>query len=73
MGEQIYKCRRCGEPVTGFKGHRICKGCVIDEIYDTIATGGKVTETMRNNARAKGINIKEIRKSVFEDACTVLH
>ena len=71
--KRIYKCKRCGTPITDYRGHKICAPCVIDEIYDTYAAGGKITNSMRTRARYKGIDVKEIKKTVKEDARTVLH
>lgn len=64
----IYNCKKCGTEIKDYVGHKVCYGCVIDEIYDAIAAGKEVTSSMRSNARYKGIDVKEIRQQVMEDA-----
>lgn len=64
----LQKCIYCGDEIHDYPGHKICYGCVVDEIYETIAAGKIVTQTMRSRARYKGIDVKEIRKEVQEDA-----
>lgn len=66
--ESINNCIICGILISDYPNHKICYGCVVDEIYDTILQNKKVTQTMRSRARYKGIDIKEIRKEVKEDA-----
>lgn len=63
-----YSCKLCGTLITDYIGHKICCGCVVDEIYETIAAGKKVTQTMVSRARYKGIDIADIRRTVEEDA-----
>lgn len=64
----VCKCKRCGTPVEDFRGHHICTGCVVDEIYEQLESGKELTNTMIFNARRKHIDIEEIRENVREDA-----
>ncbi|MCQ2486303.1 MAG: hypothetical protein MJ168_13370 [Clostridia bacterium] len=65
--KQINNCKLCGAPVTDYVGHKICYGCVYDEIYDAYSEGREVTNTMKSRARYKGIEITEIKAIVLED------
>lgn len=64
---RVHNCKLCGAPVTDYIGHKICYGCVYDEIYDAYAEGRPVTNTMKTRARYKGIEITEIKTIVLED------
>lgn len=64
---QIHNCKICGEPVVDYVGHKICYGCVYDEIYDAYSEGRPVTNTMKSRARYKGIDTSEIKAIVHED------
>ena len=64
----VRNCRRCGTPVEDFRGYWICTGCIVDEIYDQIASGKELTRTMKENARRRNIDTDEIRENVMEDA-----
>lgn len=63
-------CLLCGQPTTN---ERIHTGCVVDDIYDTIASGQKVTHLQRSRAHQKNISVDEIRIQVFEDMRGKVH
>ena len=73
MEKKVYNCRFCGRPITEMPGHRYCYGCVVDDIYNTLASGGHVIANQITRARYKDIDISEIRMAVIEDQKGRLH
>ncbi len=59
-----FKCIYCGEKSVGRVMHR---GCVYDDLYDTIAKNKRLTETQYGRATNLHINIAELRKEVAQD------
>lgn len=57
-------CIFCGEPIIGMDMHR---ECVIDDIYETLFNGQKLTQIQYARAKMKKINMKEPRMEVLED------
>lgn len=67
MGVEIIKsCIYCGEQVRGSRMHL---GCLIDDIYDTIASGKELTPAQRERCKVRHIRISDIRRAVIQDAC----
>lgn len=59
------RCIFCGGEVTGRIMHR---QCIIDDIYETIASGKPLDSTQYTRAGNNDISIKDIRQEVYQDA-----
>lgn len=59
-------CVYCKKPVTGERMH---PGCLVDDVYDTIARGEKITEVQKQRCKYRKIKIGDIRRAVMQDAC----
>ena len=59
------KCCYCGNETTNGKlFHRMC---LIDDIYETIYNGKRITKNLYCRCKDNGISTKEIRSEVEED------
>lgn len=67
MSMREWHCGICGKLVVNENCDRYHRGCVIDDVYDTIMRGEKVTMAQRLRLRHRDIDIAELRKTVIED------
>ena len=58
-------CCYCGNETK--KGKLFHKMCLIDDIYQTIYDGKKITKNLYCRCKDRGISTKEIRSDVEED------
>lgn len=65
----VKPCIICGEDVinTGMQRKELHPQCVYDDIYDTIAAGGRITAIQYSRAANYDVSIKEVRQIVRED------
>ena len=70
-GERVYKspCIICGETVinSGRNRKSLHRQCIIDDIYDTLYAGERLTQIQYQRASNYGISTLEIKREVAED------
>jgi len=64
---KIRRCIFCDEPILGKTRTIMHRECVIDDIYETLASGNKLTLEQKCRARNKNVSVMEIRETVIED------
>ena len=63
--EKLKKCCYCGNETKN--GKLFHKMCLIDDIYQTIYDGKRITKNLYYRCKDSGISTKEIRADVEED------
>lgn len=70
-GEKIFKtpCALCGEMVINYGRQRkeLHRECIIDDIYDTLYSGERLTHAQYQRANNYEISVMEIKRAVRED------
>lgn len=62
-------CMFCGEPIpyTGHRKRKMHQRCLVDDLYDAIARGDKLTPAQQSRAYSHDIKIKQLQEIVAED------